>query len=166
MKQSNRTLSLAITASVGILTLGLASTAANATTATNTFNVTASVVSSCLVSAPALSFGTYNSTQIDATTTLTVTCTNNTTYNVGLDKGLNGGSVSTRQMKSGSYTLNYSLFSDSGRTVNWGNTAGTDTVPGTGNGSAQNITVYGRLPGAQVLNIGSYTDTITATVTY
>jgi spore coat protein U-like protein len=69
-------------------------------------------------------------------------------------------------MKSGSYTLNYSLFSDSARTVNWGNTVGTDTVAGTGNGSGQSIIVYGRLPGGQALNIGTYTDTITATVTY
>jgi spore coat protein U-like protein len=148
------------------LTLGLASSTANATTATNTFQVSANVVSSCLVSAPALAFGNYNSTQIDATTTLTVTCTNNTAYSVGLDKGLNGAAVNSRQMKSGSYTLNYSLFSDTARTVNWGNTVGTDTVAGTGNGSGQSIIVYGRLPGGQPLTIGTYTDTITATVTY
>jgi spore coat protein U-like protein len=63
----------------------------------------------------------------DQTSTIDVTCTNTTPYNIGLE-GLNGGSVTTRQMKSaGPALINYSLFSDAGRTVNWGNTVGTDT---------------------------------------
>jgi Spore Coat Protein U domain len=74
------------------------------------------------------------SANIDQTNTISVTCTNTTPYNIGLDKGLNGSSVTTRQMKTGSAVINYSLFSDSGRTTNWGNTVGTDTVAATGNG--------------------------------
>jgi spore coat protein U-like protein len=66
----------------------------------------------------------------------------------------------------GSALLGYSLFSDSARTVNWGQTVGTDTVTGTGNGTAQALTVYGDVPAGQYLAPGSYSDTITATVTY
>jgi spore coat protein U-like protein len=63
----------------------------------------------------------------DQTSTIDVTCTNTTPYNIGLE-GLNGGSVTTHQMKSaGPALINYSLFSDADRTVNWGNTVGTDT---------------------------------------
>jgi spore coat protein U-like protein len=62
--------------------------------------------------------------------------------------------------------LNYSLHSDAARTVVWGNTAGTDTVAGTGNGLAQTLTVYGNIPGGQLSAPGAYTDTVTATLTY
>jgi spore coat protein U-like protein len=37
---------------------------------------------------------------IDQTSTINVTCFNTTPYNNGLDKGLNGGSVTMRQMMS------------------------------------------------------------------
>jgi spore coat protein U-like protein len=69
-------------------------------------------------------------------------------------------------MKAGSALINYSLFSDSGRTVNWGNTVGTDTVAATGNGSAQAYNVYGRIPAQTTPAPATYTDTITVTVTY
>ena len=58
------------------------------------------------------------------------------------------------------------MFRDAGRTQNWGNTVGTDTLAGTGNGSSQTLTVYGRLPGSQTLNVGSYTDTVVATIDF
>jgi spore coat protein U-like protein len=104
---------------------------------------------------------------IDQTSTLNVTCTNTTPYNIGLDKGVNGASVTTRQMKAaGPALINYSLFSDAGRTVNWGNTVGTDTVAATGIGSAQPFTVFGRIPPQPSPVPALYTDTITVTVTF
>ena len=52
-----------------------------AATATTTFQVTAT----CLISATNLAFGAYTGTQTDATSTVTVTCTNTTPYNIGLN---------------------------------------------------------------------------------
>jgi spore coat protein U-like protein len=69
-------------------------------------------------------------------------------------------------MVSGGNTLNYSLFSNAGRTANWGNIVGTDTVNITGNGGLQNTTVYGRIPASQLSPVGAYTDTITVTITF
>jgi spore coat protein U-like protein len=70
-------------------------------------------------------------------------------------------------MVSGGNTLNYSLFSNAGRTTNWGNNIGTDTVAGTGTGALQTLTVYGRIPASQTTApVGSYSDTITVTVTF
>jgi spore coat protein U-like protein len=105
---------------------------------------------------------------VDQTSTITVECTNTTPYNIGLNQGVNGGSVTTRQMKGGptNQLINYSLSSDAARTVNWGQTIGTDTVAGTGNGSQQAYTVYGRVPPQTTPSPGTYTDTITVTVTY
>jgi spore coat protein U-like protein len=142
---------------------------AGASTAIGSFNVQVMIAATCVVSgATALNFGTQGvlSGNTDQTSTITVTCTNTTPYNIGLDKGLNGSSVTTRQMIMGSTPVNYSLFSDSGRTTNWGNTVGTDTVAATGNGSAQAYTVYGRVPAQTSPAPGTYTDTITVTVTY
>jgi spore coat protein U-like protein len=69
-------------------------------------------------------------------------------------------------MKNGTVKLNYGLFSDAAWTTNWGNTSGTNWVTGTGNGAAQPLTVYGQIPAAQYVTPGSYSDTITVSVTY
>lgn len=145
---------------------------AMAATVTDTFQVTATVLGSCLVSATDLAFGNYtptSGTALDQTSTVTVTCTTGTTYSVGLNAGLNddGNGVAGRRMVYNTTNfLAYALYSDSGRTTNWGNTPPTDTVGGTGNGAAQDITVYGRVPINQYVTAGAYADTITVTVTY
>jgi spore coat protein U-like protein len=139
-----------------------------AATATTTYGVSASVSATCLVSGNNLGFGTYSGSLVSTTTTLSVQCTNGTTYNVGLNAGTaSGATVSTRAMNGpGGATLNYALYQDSGHSTNWGQTVGTDTEAGTGNGSAQTITVYGQVAASQFVSPGSYSDTITATVTY
>jgi spore coat protein U-like protein len=156
----------------------LVSSGLNAATVTPspTFAVTATVPTTCKATASALAFGTYTqgSGDVDNTSTVAVRCTTGTGFTVGLSAGATGGAtVLTRSMLSGANQLAYSLFRDAGRTLNWGNTIGTDTVAGTGAGvalaSAVNLTVYGRIVDStanQSVPAGSYTDTITVTVTY
>lgn len=150
------------------LGFGLLSQLAEASTATSTFTVSATVPATCTVAATNLAFGSYTGTLSNATSTITATCTNSTSYNVGLNAGtVTGATVSTRAMTGPSgATLSYGLFQDSGHTTNWGDTVGTDTESGTGTGAAQNLTVYGQIPAGQFPTPGSYTDTITVTVTY
>ncbi len=154
--------------SIAVIVMAEAFVPAVASTATTTFNVTATVQATCLISASNLGFGTYTGSAIATTTTLSVTCTNGTTYNVGLNAGTaTGATVSARAMTGpGGAILDYALYQDSGHSTNWGNTVGTDTKAGTGNGSAQSLTVYGNLTANQYPTPGSYSDTITATVTY
>lgn len=137
-------------------------------TQTTTYNVTSTVTATCLISGSSLGFGSYSGSSINAQTTVSVQCTNGTTYNIGLNAGTaSGASVSTRAMTGpGGATLNYAMYQDTNHTTNWGNTVGTDTVAGTGNGNSQSISVYGQLPASQFVTPGSYSDTITATVTY
>jgi spore coat protein U-like protein len=141
-----------------------------AATATSTMTVQMTITATCLVnSASTLNFGTQGvlSTNVDQTSTIQVTCTNTTPYNVGLDAGTGtGATVANRKMTSGATTVNYTLYSNSTRTTVWGNTVGTDTVAATGNGAAQSYTVYGRVPTQAAPAPGTYTDTITVTVTY
>src|ERR1700733_3968526 len=136
---------------LGFLALGLATQPAIAATATPTCGVTATVQAPCLVSATPLAFGTYTGALATSTSAVSVTCTNTTPYNVGLSAGLaTGATVTSRQMTGpASALLGYALFSDPARTVNWGQTIGTDTVTGTGNGGAQAITVYGQAAASQ-----------------
>ncbi len=134
-----------------------------------TFTVTATVVANCTLSAGALAFGNYVPTaQTLTTAAITVTCTSTTTYNVGLDGGMGSQSSGYTRYMTGSSgaEIPYHFFSDSGRTVQWGTTVGTDTVAGTGTGSAQILTVYGSIYTSHYVTPGSYTDTVTATVTY
>jgi spore coat protein U-like protein len=154
---------------VVLLALGFASTTASATTTvTTTFGVSATVQATCLISATAMSFGTYTGVADNATSTVSVTCTNTTTYNISLNPGTASGATVTARKMTGpaSALLNYTLYSNSTRTTNWGQTVGTDTVAGTGNGTSQALTVYGTIPASQYVTPGSYADTITATVTY
>jgi spore coat protein U-like protein len=118
---------------LGFLALGLVARPAVAAIVTTTYGVSATVQATCLVSATPMAFGAYTGVVANSTSTVSVTCTNTTPYNVGLSAGLaTGATVTTRQMTGpASALLNYALFSDSARTVNWGQTVSTDTVAGT-----------------------------------
>ena len=111
---------------------------------------------------PANSLSVYAGVLINGTSTISVTCTNSTTYNVGLNAGTaTGATVTTRKMTGpGSNVLNYALYSNSGHTTNWGNTVGTNTVAGTGTGLVQTLTVYGQLSSKSERQSGSYAYTI------
>ena len=145
-------------------------TGAWAATTSSTFNVTITITATCsIASAGSLSFGTVGllTANIDSTATLSVLCTNTTPYNIGLNAGTTtGATTTTRLLANGATTIGYRMFSDSGRSSNWGNTVGTDTVSATGNGSAQNFVVYGRVPVQTSVAPGTYTDIVTITVTY
>ncbi len=147
---------------------GLFTASAQAATATSSFGVSATVQATCLIDTTSLAFGIYTGVQLDTTSTITVTCTNTTPYDVGLDAGVAAGAtVTTRQMTGPTAELlSYALFQDTGRTVNWGSTVSTDTATGTGSGAAQPLTVYGRIAADQFVAPGAYTDTVTATITF
>jgi spore coat protein U-like protein len=145
-----------------------ASHAANSVT--STFAVQVTLSATCLInSASTLQFAPQGvlSANVPGTSTIQVTCTNTTPYTIGLDAGTgSGATVAVRKMTSGGATVNYSLYTDSAHSNVWGNTIGTDTVAGTGNGSAQSFTVYGQIPSQTTPAPGNYADTITVTVTY
>jgi spore coat protein U-like protein len=157
----------------GLMVAGLASAA----TVTSTFNVTATVLKNCLVSSANLGFGNYtpNTGALSGSSSITVRCTKTTPYTVALNAGTTaGGTLAQRLLANGADTLQYNLFTTAAFATVWGDgTGGTATVGGTGNGvsvaSAQTLTVHGSLPDNatnQDAPPGSYSDTITVTVTY
>lgn len=69
-------------------------------------------------------------------------------------------------MKAGSSYLSYSLYSDSGRSTVWGNTAGTGKAY-TGTGVSDTVTVYGAIAAGQNVPAStSYADVVVATITF
>ena len=118
-----------------------------------------------------MTFGNYNTlANSDVSNTVIANCSSGTTYAIGLGAGAYGSGVTDRKMinsSTGVVYLSYALYQDAARTINWGETVGTDTVVGTpGTGSDQTYTVYGRVPSGQATANGSYIDTITVTLTF
>jgi spore coat protein U-like protein len=173
LSTSGSRLTRAAVATVIAFAIGM-SAQANAAQSTGTFGVTATVAASCVVSGTSVAFGSFNvlsGSNVDATGTVTATCTNGSAYTVGLNAGLGASAtVSTRKMThtvDNTKTLNYSLSTVSSGGVNWDDIGGTTVASGTGNGTGQAITVYGRVPTGQTTPIvGAYGDTITATIDF
>ncbi len=156
-------------AGAGVASLLCFAAPAIAATTTTNFTVSATVVAACVASATNLAFGNYTASAVtadNANSTVTVTCTNNDAYTIALNGG-GSGHVNARTMANGSNTLGYGVYTTSGYATLWGDgTNGTSTVNGTGNGAAQNYTAYGQIPVGEYSAAGSYTDTLTATVTF
>jgi spore coat protein U-like protein len=140
------------------------------------FTVRARTVPDCAIQATNLDFGTADGSLANAprtgTSTITATCTQGSNYSIALDRGRGAGAtVAERRLTraAGIDTLLYRLYSTPVRNRLWGDGSfGTDTVSGSGNGVQDEIvhTVYGELEAQEPGRSGTYTDIITATITY
>lgn len=165
-----RPFSTAKISACGLLALALWLTqgSAHAASTTATFNVTATVATSCSVSASDLAFGTYDAasnTDTLGTSTINVTCSLLTPYTISLNNGGNA-SGSQRRMGSGASRLNYDLYRDVAMTNVFGTVAAALGVSGIGTGFSAPTTVYGKLAKNQAIAPGSYTDQVTVTLDY
>ncbi|KAF1055652.1 MAG: hypothetical protein GAK43_00447 [Stenotrophomonas maltophilia] len=150
---------------------------------TTTFNVLLAVTKACTITAAAatnVDFGTAaasTTTPTLAQGTVTAQCSVLTPYTIALNAGSNAGTagdVTTRRMKNtnAAVTTNnyvgYQLYQDAARTLVWGATTGTNTQAGLGTGLAVPYIVYGQIANLSTNNTatGSYSDTVTATITY
>jgi spore coat protein U-like protein len=136
----------------------------------NAFTVRATVAASCTVSVSNMDFGIIDATvvaPVDQTAIISVTCTNASSYTVGLDMGghpQNDG-PSGRQMTNGVNMLAYGLYHDPAATTGWGLEAGT-TATGVGTGGHQTLTVFGQIFSDQVAFAGRYSDSVMVVVNY
>jgi spore coat protein U-like protein len=132
---------------------------------------------SCTTSAQGVAFGNYDplsALPTDSTGDVSVTCTNLISlfvnYTVALSTGISG-SYASRQLDAGGNRLNYNLYTDLTHLLVWGNGTGGTSQISAGFlvvllGITAHHTVYGRIPARQNASVGSYSDTITVTVTY
>lgn len=130
-------------------------------------DVTARYANTCsIVGAADLDFGTVAdvASEHNGTTTIEIQCPPGASWQVGLDNGLTG-TAATRRMTRPDGAVLYDLFRDPGRTQRWGSSPG-ESSTGVGTGSVQSLTVYGMVPPQAAVDPGSYSDTITVTLTY
>ena len=161
-------------ASVFLLGLGLSGAAitGHAATATQSFGVKLVVQESCTIGASPtdVDFGTVTrataAVNTDAAGALSVNCSAGTPWSIALNSGLNADTTSRRMIFGTTNFAPYQLFQDSARATLWGNgTTFGSALAGTGTGAAVNVPVYGRLTSLN-FPAGTYSDTVTATITY
>ncbi|QAU22576.1 spore coat U domain-containing protein [Dyella sp. M7H15-1] len=172
MKRHLLCFALAVAVIADTLPTPLAAAVYSNGTATSTFTATLTLQANCSITANPLNFGATGvlSAAVNQQTTVSVTCSDTTPYNVGLDAGTVSGSTVASRLMAGttvgntSTTVGFELYQDAGHTTIWGNTQGTNTVGGTGTGAAQSITVYGQAPSQTTPKPDTYQTTVTATV--
>ena len=137
------------------------------------FVATAHVGADCSLDIPDVSFGSVTSlaNPIDATTTARVTCTSGASWMLSLNAGSTpGNTYAARRMSaggSGPGVVEYQIYRDPGPANVWGNgTMGTVTRTGTGTGATQSIPIYVRVPAQAPQPEGTYSDRVTATLTF
>lgn len=141
-------------------------------TATFGLQAQATTINSCVVaiaSASDMDFGSHASlaSAWTGTSTITLDCPSNTTWQLGLSNGLHALGTQRRMAGPGGDFVNYELYRDAARTQRWGSTLGGDTYPKpTTATNPMSLTVYGRVPAQPDVTPGVYIDTITVTLTY
>lgn len=138
--------------------------------------VTATVSNSCSTAigqASDMDFGSVSSltAATDSISTITLNCPANTSWKLGLSDGVNAVVAGQRRMAGPAPDfIGYELYRDSGRSQRWGNdtAGGTNTVNGFGASQSNPtvLTVYGRVPAQTAGTPGTYSDTVTVTLTY
>lgn len=146
--------------------LAVSAPSAEAGVDTATFQVSANVQATCVISVAPMSFGTYTGLTATATTTISVVCTNTTPYTIGLDAGVGVGcseSLRCLTQQGGTAQIEYSLYHDAAYSNVW---TSTNVHNGVGTGVSQAITIYGRARGEQFVEPDPYYDTVTATINF
>ena len=88
---------------------------------------------------------------------------------MSLNNGNRGGAgPASRQMVNPNTTdkVTYGIYLDAARSQAWGDGTMGGVASGTGNGTAQNLTGYGRIPAQTSPSAFDYNDTVVVTVTY
>lgn len=142
-------------------------------------SASAPAATTCSAAAGAMSV-TYlvtNASPTDQNVDLLVTCRRSggaasVTIEVSIGPSLTSNSIASRKMSSSSSSdlADYNLYRDLNHQTVWGNTSGVNTstqtlaVPNNSSATAT-FTIFGRLPAGQNLTPGTYTDSVTVSVT-
>src|SRR5690606_32834196 len=133
----------------------------------DTITIQAQMSDSCSIgTAGDMSFGQVVDlgTAREQTSVITFLC--RAPWQVGLGNGSHYDGSHRRMAGPGGTYVTYELYRDPARSQRWGNTLNVDTVSGSANyETLTQVTVYGRVP-AQAALPGSYSDTITVTLTF
>jgi spore coat protein U-like protein len=156
----------------------LVSTGGIAAPPTAPIQVSARVVANCSINATNMDFGNYDPLVANKTanaladSTISVSCTKGSpNVSVGLDRGLNATGVQRRLVNAGEF-MTYSITDEAG--TDWTQTLSGTTVttgsvaygPFASVNTAITHVAHGILTAGQDVSVGTYTDTVTATVLF
>jgi len=170
MTKTTRRLMVVGTAMFGALVISQGTAAAQAT---DNLAVQATVVANCNINAPnVLQFGNYDpavvnaTADLDASTTISVRCTKNSPgVWIGLDLGANETGTTRRMFDSvGGEYLTYEIYTDAPGGTVWDDTTGLSYSPTTS--AWVDLDVFGRVPQAQDVGVGTYDDSVLATINF
>ncbi|WOC17356.1 spore coat U domain-containing protein [Pseudochrobactrum sp. MP213Fo] len=161
-----------------MMSAGLMS-ASHATDATGSLAVKVTIGAACQLTSgdgSVLDFGRADdlskdlNAQTAAGSGIKVKCSSGTAYTLGLDNGTNptGGSAPfQRQMVSGDAKVPYGLYQDADRKVPWPDIDDKTALKNTGNGTEQEMAVYGTVPKMDKTPAsGDYADTVKVTLRF
>jgi len=170
-KLNQSKLKLAIVSAMLLGTAGLTAPAYAAGT-DESMEVKASIGLACVIETNELNFGPYDAIVANASIPLkkevaiSSTCTAGSSGKIKLSDGANASGAQRRMVHAsdGTKFLNYEVSGASFGGLKWDTATG---VNYTGSGSKEDLPVYGQVAAAQTSAInGSYSDTLTATITY
>jgi spore coat protein U-like protein len=156
------------------------SASAMAGSATTTLSNTTAITANCTFTASGFT-NTYDpivtnaSTPVkDATASITYTCTDGGTgAKIAFNDGTNAASGSTddsplARLKGGTHGdyLNYAMYQDNGYSQVWAYDPAVNEVSATEDGAQHTATVYTEIPAGRNVHVDTYTDTVTATITF
>lgn len=132
-------------------------------------------MAACIISTTPVIFGIYDvfaTGPLDSTGTVTYDCKGKIapTITITLDRG-GAPTFNPRQMLKGTEALNYNLYLNAAGTRIWGDgTGGTEVcsdpcLDSTAKKSVT-VTIYGRIPAAQDVSAGIYTNTVAVTINF
>ncbi len=182
MSKSQTTLKIMVVSALVIIT-ARPNLPAYAFTTTGDMNVSADINASCIMSSTDLDFGDYDATGInatedlEATATITTTCSSGTTAYVIMDNGLHSTREQRYAGRSIRFTdyrhmsnavsdskLQYELYTNENHSIVWHVTLRQDIV---GSGASEDLPIYAKVFKNQLdAAAGSYTDTINITLNY
>lgn len=114
-----------------------------------------------------LAFGTYDPLSpapLPSTARVRLSCPKGLSAQVLLSSG-NSGTFTWRELRSTSAALRYNVYQDAGGTVVWGDGSEGSSLYTSGGGNEQLI-LYGRIPPAQDVPDGIYSDALTLTLVF
>ena len=163
-----RTLTRAGAAILAVLT----PSAAFAGSTTSQMNVNAAIPNACTMGATTMDFGTLASggsltlPTTNGTGTLTVNCLSGGDYEVWVSSATQSGNNFYMSKAATNAKINYLIYTDSARTTPFPTAQSSSSLGGTGTGSNQTITVYGKIPSQTTTQAGAYSDTLAFTIQY
>ena len=126
----------------------------------------------CTISTTPVNFGSYNVFNTSATPangTITYRCgAGDRNITITISTG-SSGSFANRTMKKSTENLTYNFYLDAAFATVWGDGSGTTgqySIKNPPNGTDVPLTVYGRVPALQDVSVGSYSDTVIATINF